>query len=56
MHRTRELIETSRTSLLYLPPYSPDYSSIEYDLANIKRLRDYNKDKSLEEIVNMCNN
>ena len=51
--RTKELIEALRASLLYLPPYSPDYNPIKHDFANIKRLREYNKDKSLEDIINM---
>ena len=50
--RTRELIEASGASLLSLPPYSPDYNPIEHDFANIKRGREYNKDKTLEEIIN----
>lgn len=53
--RTQELIEATGASLLYLPPYSPDYNPIEHDFANIKRLREYNKDKTLEEIINMYN-
>ena len=47
--RTKELIEASGASLLYLPPYSADYNPIEHDFANIKRIREYNKDKSLED-------
>ena len=53
--RTRDLIEASGASLLYLPPYSPDYNPIEHDFANIKRFREYNKDKTLEAIINMYN-
>ena len=34
---------------------SPDYNPIEHNFANIKRLREYNKDKTLEEIINMSN-
>ncbi len=52
-HRTRDLIGASGASLLYLPPYSPDYNPIEHDFANIKRLREYNKDKTLQDIINM---
>ena len=51
--RTKELIEATGASLLYLPPYSPDYNPIEHDFANLKKLRQYNKDKSLEEIIDM---
>ncbi len=53
--RTRDLIAASGASLLYLPPYSPDYNPIEHGFANIKRLREYNKAKTLEEIINMYN-
>lgn len=51
--RTQELIETTGAKLLYLPPYSPDYNPIEHDFANIKRLRKYNTDKTLTEIIKM---
>ena len=50
---TRALIEGCSASLLYLPPYSPDYNPIEHDFANLKRLRSYNADKPLEDIINM---
>ncbi len=51
--RTQELIEATVAKLLFLPPYSPDYNPIEHDFANIKRLRKYNSDKTLEDIINM---
>ncbi len=51
--RTQELIEATGAKLLYLPPYSPDYNPIEHDFANIKRLRKYNADKTLTEIIKM---
>ena len=50
---TRELIEASGAELLFLPPYSSDYNPIEHDFANIKRLREYNADISIDEIINM---
>ncbi|RKU12653.1 hypothetical protein C6501_10705 [Candidatus Poribacteria bacterium] len=57
IHRTkctRELIEaTTGAELLFLPPYSPDYNPIEHDFANIKRLREYNADMPLNEVINM---
>jgi transposase len=34
--RTRELIEARRASLLFLPPYSPDFNPIEMAFAKIK--------------------
>lgn len=50
---TRELIEKTGAELLFLPPYSPDYNPIEHDFANIKRLHQYNSDKTLNEVINM---
>ena len=51
--RTRELIECSGAEVLFLPPYSPDYNPIEHDFANIKRLREYNTDISIDDVINM---
>jgi putative transposase len=51
--RTRALIESSGGTLMYLPPYSPDYNPIEYDFAHLKRSREYNPDKPLEDIIQM---
>ena len=51
--RTRELIEAVGAEILFLPPYSPDYNPIEHDFANIKRLREYNADIPLDEVINM---
>lgn len=51
--RTKELIEKTGAELLFLPPYSPDYNPIEHDFANIKRLRQYNSDIPLNEVINM---
>ena len=51
--QTQALIQGCGASLLYLPPYSPDYNPVEHQFANIKRLRSYNADKPLEDIVNM---
>ena len=36
---------------MYLPPYSPDYNRIEHDFATLKRSREYNPDKPLEDII-----
>lgn len=52
-YRMRELIEASGAEVLFLPPYSPDYNPIEHDFANIKRLREYNSDKTIDEVINM---
>ena len=35
---TRQLIEEAGHTLLFLPPYSPDFNPIEKDFAIIKRL------------------
>lgn len=51
--RTRELIEATGASLLFLPPYSPDYNPIEHDFANIKRYREYHSQRTLYEIIQM---
>ena len=50
---TKELIEKTGAELMFLPPYSPDYNPIEHDFANIKRLRQYNSDMTLNEVRNM---
>lgn len=49
--QTRQLIEGTGASLLFLPPYSPDYNPIEHDFANIKRKREYYPDLTLEDII-----
>ena len=36
--RVRELIEAAGASLLYLPPYSPDFNPIENAFAKLKAL------------------
>ena len=51
--RTRELIESSGASLMFLPPYSPDYNPIEHDFANIKRHREYHPERTLHDIIQM---
>ena len=51
--RTCELIETTDAKILFLPPYSQGYNPIEHDFANIKRLREYNADTPLNEVINM---
>ena len=56
IHKTAEtqaLIQASGASLLYLPPYSPDYNPVEHQFANIKRLRSYNHDMPIQDIINM---
>ncbi len=50
---TQALIQASSASLLYLPPYSPDYNPVEHLFANIKRIRSYNPDRPIRDIINM---
>ena len=50
--QTRDLVERTGASLLFLPPYSPDYNLIEHDfVSNIKRKREYYSDSTLEDII-----
>ena len=51
--QTRQLIEASGASLMFLPPYSPDYNPIEHDFANIKRMWQYQPQNSIEQIIQM---
>ena len=48
---TARLIEDSGASLLFLPPYSPELNPIEKDFANIKRIRQYKAEASIDEII-----
>ena len=50
-NKTKELIEGKGAALLYLPPYSPDFNPIENDFANIKKLRQFNHEKSIDNII-----
>jgi transposase len=51
--RTLELIEETGATLLYLPPYSPDFNPIEHDFAALKKRREYNEHLTLDAIVKM---
>ena len=51
--KTRQLIEASGASLMFLPPYSPDYHPIEHDFANIKRMQQYQTEMSIADIIQM---
>ena len=48
---TEALIRSSGASLLFLPPYSPELNPIEKDFANIKRMRQYNAETSIDDII-----
>jgi putative transposase len=51
--QTEALIAACGASLLFLPPYSPEFNPIERDFANIKRKWEYNAEASIDEIVKM---
>lgn len=52
---TTALIRASGASLLFLPPYSPELNPIEKDFANIKRIRQYNAETSIDDIIKVYN-
>ena len=52
---TAALIRASGASLLFLPPYSPELNPIEKDFANIKRIRQYNAETSIDDIIKVYN-
>ncbi len=50
--KTRTLIEQAGHTLLYLPPYSPDFNPIEQDFATMKQRRQYAPPETpLDEII-----
>jgi transposase len=49
--KTKELLHAKGATLLFLPPYAPDLNPIENDFANIKRAREYNEHKTLDDII-----
>ena len=49
--QTAALIRASGASLLFLPPYSPELNPIEKDFANIKRIRQYKAETSIDDII-----
>ena len=51
--KTADLITATGASLLFLPPYSPELNPIEKDFAIIKRIRQYNAETSIDEIIKM---
>ena len=48
--RTRQLIENTGATVLFLPPYSPDFNPIEHDFGTLKKIREYNEHKTLDDI------
>lgn len=54
-HTSAKLIEVTGATLLFLPPYSPDFNPIEQDFAALKKRREYQDQTTLEEIVKAYN-
>ena len=50
--RVREAIEAAQATLLYLPPYSPDFNPIEQLFAKLKALRRKAAERSIEGLWN----
>jgi len=48
---TARLITETGASLLFLPPYSPEFNPIEKDFANIKRRWQYTPETALDDII-----
>ena len=48
---TVQLIEETRATLLFLPPYSPDLNPIEHDFSAPKKNREYHENAAIDEIV-----
>ena len=51
--QTANLITSCGASLLFLPPYSRELNPIEKDFANIKPIRQYYAEASIDEIIKM---
>jgi transposase len=49
--KTKDLITGTGATLLFLPPYSPDLNPIEHDFATLKKLREYNEQVPLDDII-----
>lgn len=53
--KTRQLIENTGATLLFLPPYSPDLNPIEKSFANLKRHREFNEHLTIDQLI-QCGN
>lgn len=49
--RTQQLIQKTGATLLFLPPYSPDLNPVEHDFAALKKIREYNENQSLDDLI-----
>lgn len=52
---TKELIEQAGATLLFLPPYSPDFNPIEQDFAAIKKRREFHAHETIDTIIKNYN-
>ena len=50
-NKTQELIEQTGATLLFLPPYSPDFNPIEHDFAAIKKRREFHEHETIDSII-----
>ena len=49
--QTAALIMKCGASLLFLPPYSPELNLVEKNFATLKRIREYNAEATLDQII-----
>lgn len=49
---TKALIEQTGATLLFLPPYSPDFMPIEHTFGTIKQKRKYHNHMTLDQLLN----
>ena len=50
-NKTQEFIEQAGATLLFLPPYSPDFNPIEHDVAAIKKRREFHELETIDSII-----
>lgn len=48
---THALITGTGATLLFLPPYSPDFNPIEHDFASLKKIWEYNEQVTLDHLL-----
>ena len=49
--KTKELIENTGATLLFLPPYSPDYCDIEKTFGNMKSKRQNHPNIKIDDLI-----
>ncbi len=49
--KTRQILRDRGATLLYLPPYSPDLNPVEHDFAALKKIREFNHQLSIDQIL-----